>query len=178
MLSKIAGVQYGTAKKANPVIVRIGAKDHSRADLIEELMFIIDDWKYVRERAPVKVGIINMSWGFYATTPNHKSDSNLQTLELNQMRDLLNEAVEEGLLPICAAGNFGGVSTIASTHYSTRASIISVSLRSTHSICGLLQFQLYQMDYGIHKERFHRISIIACKCKRPPGQCDNARPLT
>lgn len=116
MLSKIAGVLYGIAKNANPIIVRNPAKGHSRAGVNRQLMFIIDDWKYKRERAPVKVGIISISWGFHVDSPHHKSESDLKTLELNQMRDLLNQAVEEGLLPICAAGNFGGVSTIATVH--------------------------------------------------------------
>lgn len=111
MLSKIGGLQYGIAKNANTIIVRKD-EEGTLVNTIKHLAFCIDDWRQIRQQAPVKVGIINMSFGFPAT-PTFKSRNKLQNDLLNQWRDLLNEAVEEGLLPIAASGNGGGVSNIA-----------------------------------------------------------------
>ena len=113
VLSKIAGKQFGASKNINAVIVR-HADQWTLADAVECVTWIINDWISIRntDSQAVKVAIINMS--FHDKVGQHfKATTQVDLVALAQFRDLLNRAITEGILPICAAGNEGTVSSLA-----------------------------------------------------------------
>ena len=99
MLSKAAGAVYGVAKNPQVIIVRqstmIGL-EHA----IDELTWVIEDWRSHRDSATVKVGSIMMAFGF----PKDLNDAD-DKLKLPRFESLIVNAIEAGLLPICSAGN-------------------------------------------------------------------------
>lgn len=73
-------------------------------DAIDQITWIIEDWLSIREVVRVKVAVINMSWGFLfkELRPEDK-------LKLPRFESIFVRAIQEGLLPILAAGNDPGV---------------------------------------------------------------------
>lgn len=113
VLSKIAGKQLGASKNINAVIVR-RAQGSTLSDIVECVTWIINDWISIRNTnsQAVKVAIINMAFGDQLRQ-HFKATTQADLRVLAQFRDLLNRAVTEGILPICAAGNEGTVSNFA-----------------------------------------------------------------
>ena len=103
VLSKGAGAAYGVAKYPYVVIVRRPQRNFIE-DAIDQLTWIIEDWQTKRNTASVKVAIINMSWGFFLKELNYD-----EKLKLSRFESIFVRAIQEGLLPVCAAGNDDGV---------------------------------------------------------------------
>lgn len=102
VLSKGAGAAYGVAKYPYVIIVRRPLMNYID-DAIDQITWIIEDWLSIREVVRVKVAVINMSWGFLfkELRPEDK-------LKLPRFESIFVRAIQEGLLPILAAGNDPG----------------------------------------------------------------------
>lgn len=103
MLSKAAGAAYGVAKYPYVIIVRRATKLFIE-DAIDRITWVIQDWLSERDSANVKVATINISWAFESTKIKDE-----EKLKLPQFQSLFVRAIQEGILPICAAGNHPGV---------------------------------------------------------------------
>lgn len=113
VLSKIAGKEFGASKNINAVIVR-HAEQYTLSDVVECVTWITNDWISIRNTnlQAVEVAITNTS--FHDKVGEHfTATTQVDFMALVQFRDLLNKAVTEGILPICAAGNEGTVSSLA-----------------------------------------------------------------
>lgn len=93
VLSKGAGAAYGVAKYPNVVIVRRPPMSFIE-DSIDQLTWIIEDWRTERETASVKVAMINMSWRFLLSELGHDD-----RLKLSRFESIFVRAIQEGLLP-------------------------------------------------------------------------------
>ena len=107
MLSKIGGRLLGVSKKVQSVIARI-PDIATTVDMLDAITWVIDDWKKSRDRQSVKVAIINISYSNYVG-PHFKTPDPVGLAVYLRFQDLLNYAIEQGLLPICSAGNKPGV---------------------------------------------------------------------
>ncbi|KAH9908446.1 peptidase S8/S53 domain-containing protein [Xylariomycetidae sp. FL2044] len=106
MLSRMGGRQYGVAKKANPVIVRIPTR-YTIEDHLEAIKRIIDDVGDNNKRA-----VLSMSWYYPRRHPmtgqftfrdadgNDGSEGHRRAL-----RDMLRLLVSKGVTPVTGTGN-------------------------------------------------------------------------
>ena len=108
ILSKVAGRTLGIVK--NPLVVVVSAPPGGEWGMIEwlqQINWILENWKNVREDGRLPVGIICMASGFLA-----QSDLETEADEkgLSDIADRLNQAGDEGLVLINSSGRGGGVS--------------------------------------------------------------------
>lgn len=105
MVSKVAGAAFGVAKKANVIVVQLAKALYTMEDVMDAVSWTINDWIAKRENARVKVATINMSWGWndWPDAPDEFFTA------LDRFEELLVLAIQNGILPICAAGNEQGV---------------------------------------------------------------------
>ena len=77
-------------------------------DIIVAITWVTNDWIRSRDRQSVKVAIINLSYNFNEE-PHFKTSDLLEQAEILRLQDVLNNAINQGLLPISSAGNRPGV---------------------------------------------------------------------
>ena len=107
-LSKVAGEWLGVVK--NPLVVVVRApppQDWGIVEWLQMINWIIENWRNVREDGRLPIGIICMANAFLT---EEDLESGEQEKALSDIADRLNQAVNEGLLPIASSGNEGGVS--------------------------------------------------------------------
>ena len=115
MVSKVAGAAFGVAKKANIIVVQLAKPRYTLEDVVDAMTWIINDWIAKRDNARVKVATLNISWGF----ENFGRESDIFFTSLDRFEELLVLAIQNGILPICAAGNTKGESILAYGPFST-----------------------------------------------------------
>jgi len=103
VLCKVTGDQFGISKDVKPIVVRVGPKGIATSDhYLNGVQQVLNDVRAKSAQGILKNAVLNLSW-VYPT--NMVSQAWIDTL-----RDLLQQLVILGVLPITGSGNIAGVS--------------------------------------------------------------------